>query len=183
MCVPSTRLLVFNALIGHVEKKLRVPGCGFGLAANSKTNMIYAPTFSSNVTVIDGSTNEIAHVFPTDLDAVVSASVDARSNHLAIVDVNAGKLEVLDGTTGNLLGTATGLNRPQGVVLIPGGKFALATESSTNMVAIVNLVTFSVDKRIPVGNFPIGVDFNGATNRAYVVNDSDNTVSVVQMTF
>jgi DNA-binding beta-propeller fold protein YncE len=112
---------------------------------------------------------------------VVTVAVDPHSNHLGLVDTNAGKFEVLDAANGTVLGTVSGLSRPFGAVFAPGAHTALVTEESGNDLALVDTDNFTVVSRTAVGNFPLGLDLNPSTHLAYVVNTNDNTVSVVSI--
>jgi len=151
------------------------------MAANAKTDLIYVGTFTPNVTVIDGSSNTIVNTFSIDLTGVVSVATDAHSNHLGIVDTNAGKLEVLDAATGALLGTVSGLQSPFGIVFEPGARFALVTEESGNDMALVDTTNYSIVNRTPVGMFPLGMDYDFATKLAYVANYNSNSVTVISI--
>jgi YVTN family beta-propeller protein len=181
MCNPSNNLVVLDGKTEHVTTTINVPNCGFGMAANAKTNLIYVGTFTPNVTVIDGSTNQIVNTFSIDLTGVVSVATDQRSNHLGIVDTNAGKLEVLDADTGALLGTVSGLQKPFGVVFEPGARFALVTEESGNDMALVDTANYTIVSHTPVGTFPLAIDYDPATKLAYVANYNSNTVTVISI--
>jgi YVTN family beta-propeller protein len=181
MCNPSNNVVVLDGKTERVTTTINVPNCGFGLAANSKTNLIYAATFTPNVTVIDGSTNQVVDTFSIDLTGVVSVATDARSNHLGIVDTNAGELEVLNPDTGALLGAVTGLQRPFGAVFEPGARFALVTEESGNDMALVDTANYTIVSHTPVGTFPIGIDYDPATKLAYVANYDSNSVTVISI--
>lgn len=181
MCYSSNYVVVLDGKTGRVTSDIYVPNCGFGMAVNSKANLIYSGTFAPNVTVIDGSTNQVVNTFSIDLTGVASVASDGRSNHLGIVDTNAGKLEVLDASTGALLGTISGLQNPFGVVFEPGAKFALVTEENGNDMALVNTTNFTIVSRTPVGTFPIGIDYDPVTKLAYVANYQSNTVTVISI--
>jgi YVTN family beta-propeller protein len=178
-CNSSFRVDVLDGHTNRVTARLPVPSCGLGLAVNSTTNLIYAATFTPNITVIDGTTNQIVNTLPLDLTGVVSLTVDTQTNRLGLVDTNAGKFEVVDAATGAVLGTVSGLQRPFGGVFEPGAKFAVVTEETTNDMVLINTQNFKVVSHTPVGKFPLGLDLDPFTHFAYVVNSSDNTVSVV----
>ena len=180
-CNSSFRVDVIDGHTNHVIARLPVPSCSLGLCVNSTTNLIYAATFTPNITVIDGTTNQIVKTLPLDLTGVVSLTVDEQSNHLGLVDTNAGEFEVVDAATGAVLGTVSGLQRPFGGVFLPGGKLAVVTEESANDMVLLNTQNFTVISHTPVGNFPLGIALNQHRRLAYVVNSSDNTVSVVAL--
>jgi YVTN family beta-propeller protein len=182
MCNPSNNVVALHETKGHVTSTtINVPNCGFGMAVNATADLIYVGTFTPNVTVIDGSSNTIVNTFSIDLTGVVSVAIDASSNHLAIVDTNAGQLEVLDADTGARLGTVSGLQKPFGLVLVPGAKFALVTEESGNDMAVVDTVNYTIVNRTPVGTFPLAMDFNPLTKLAYVANSNSNSVTVISL--
>ena len=181
ICNPVSNLVVFNGKTNKITTTLSVPNCSFGMNVISKTNLIYVATFTPNITVIDGSTNTIANTLPLDLTGPVSVAADAQSNHLGVVDTNAGKFEVIDAASGTVLGSVSGLQRPFGAVYLPGAKFALVTEESGNDLALIDTTTFTVKSRTQVGQFPLGLDYDPTTHLAYVVNMTDGTVSVVSI--
>lgn len=181
LCNESKDIVVLNGNTNKVTTTLNIPNCGFGIGVDAQTNLIYAATFTPNVTVINGSTNQVVNTFPLDLTGAVTVAVDARSNHYGVVDTNAGEFEISDAATGKVLGAVTGLERPFGAVFLPGGKQALVTEESGNDLALLDTTTFTVISRTAVGNFPLGLDYDSATKLAYVVNATDDTVSVVQI--
>jgi len=181
MCNSSKKIIVLNGHTNTVTTTIPVPNCGFGLGVNPRTNLVYVGTFTPNITVIDSQTNQITNVFPIALTGIVTVTTEARSNFLGVVDTNAGVFDVLNASTGALVGGLTGLSRPFGAAFEPGGQVALVTEESGNDLALIDTQTFSVLTRTPVGNIPLGVDLNPATHLAYVVNTSDNTVSVVSL--
>jgi len=112
---------------------------------------------------------------------LVSVAVDAKSNHLGIVDANAGQMEVLDAATGALLGTVSGLLTPFSMVFLPGAGFALVTEENGNDMAVVDTTNYKVVSRISVGTFPLGMDYDPITKLAYVANYSSNSVTVISI--
>jgi len=181
ICNPVSNLVAFNGKTNKITTTLSVPNCSFGMNVITKTNLIYVATFTPNITVIDGSTNKIVNSLPLDLTGAVSVAADAESNRLGVVDTNAGKFEVIDASSGSVLGTVTGLQRPFGAVYEPGGKFALVTEESGNDMALIDATNFAVVSHTTVGQFPIGIDYDPITRLAYVVNMTDGTVSVVSI--
>jgi len=180
-CNESKDVVVLNGNNNKVGPAVNIPNCGFGVGVNPQTNLIYFATFTPNVTVVNGSTNKVVQTFPLDLTGAVTVAVDAKSNRYGVVDTNAGKLEISNASNGKLLGTVTGLNRPFGAVFLPGGKQALVTEESGNDLAFIDATNYTVINRTTVGNFPLGLDYNPATHLAYVVNATDDTVSVVEI--
>jgi YVTN family beta-propeller protein len=182
MCNPSNNVVVLHKTNGHVTSTtINVPNCGFGMAVNAKTDLIYVGTFTPNITVIAGSSNTVVNTFGINLTGVVSVAVDAKSNHLGIVDANAGQMEVLDAATGALLGTVSGLLTPFSMVFLPGAGFALVTEENGNDMAVVDTTNYKVVSRISVGTFPLGMDYDPITKLAYVANYSSNSVTVISI--
>ena len=181
ICNPSNNVVVFNGKTNKITTTLNVPNCGFGMNVITNTNLIYAATFTPNITVIDGSTNKVMNTLPLNLTGAVSVAVDAQTNRLGVVDTNAGEFEVIDAASGSVLGTVSGLQRPFGAVYLPGAKHALVTEESGNDLAVIDATNFTIVSRTPVGNFPLGLDYNPMTHLAYVVNMTDATVSVVSI--
>ena len=181
MCNSSKKIIVLNGHTNTVTTTIPVPNCGFGLAVDSRgSGEVYVGTFTPNITVINSQSNQIDAVFPVDLTGIVTVAVSPL-RFLGVVDTNAGELEFLSAINGSVIGTVSGLLRPFGTVFEPSGKVALVTEESGNDLALIDTQNLNILSRTPVGNFPLGVDLNPATHLAYVVNTTDNTVSVVSL--
>lgn len=77
--------------------------------------------------------------------------------------------------------TAVG-SEPVSVAVHPLGTKAYVANAISGTVSVVNLVSFAVDKIIPVGAEPMGVAVSPNGTKLYVANSASNSVSVLDAT-
>ncbi|MCH7559881.1 MAG: YncE family protein [Thaumarchaeota archaeon] len=151
------------------------------IAINSDTNKIYVTKKSANsVAVIDGITDivqkEIAVKFPAWIH------IDQKTNTIYVSDGGYGTTTIIDGSTDTLKEVVTSEKT--------GARFFTAINLDTNKVYQTNPVksgpvlvfdisTHELIKRIEVGSFPKDIVVNPNTNKIYVSNEGDGTISVI----
>jgi YVTN family beta-propeller protein len=96
------------------------------------------------------------------------------------------QVDVVDTTTGRLVGSITGLQRTHGIVVDDAGKYGYITDSGQNAVVVFDRATFKVVKTVPAGTGPDGEawdpvtktvwSFNGRSKDATVVDSATNEV-------
>ncbi len=141
------------------------------------TNQIYVVNFySGNVSVIDGASNAVSSVtvgkYPSAL------AVDAIHNLVYVANNGDGSASIINGAT---LTTAT--------VAVGDFPDAVDVNPATNQAYFSNLLWYGTvtavsgaddsTSTINAGVYPVAVRVNPLTNRVYVVNNGDNTVSVL----
>ena len=89
------------------------------------------------------------------------------------------RVEVLDTTTGKLVGAVTGLKSTHGVALDPNGKTGYISDGAGNAVVIFDRTSLAVLATIPVGTNPDGIAYEPATRTVWAFNGRSNNVSVV----
>ena len=172
-----------------------IPYAAFGdfpsVGINPGANKVYAAwqyDGTPSVQIIDGVTDTLgtpysANTYPT------SIAFNTATNKVYVLDWGSSDIQVLDGTTDGLLTTILSISSTE--------KCGIAANSATNKIYFtdgaasgsVYVVDGSTDTvlatPIPVGGNLTGPDegasvaVNSITNRIYVTNSLDNTVSVI----
>ena len=103
------------------------------------------------------------------------------------VDQTAGKLQVINAITNQVIGAVTIATSPNAVVVSPDGSKAYVTSPYTNSVYEVNTSSLTVTSTISVGSDPKGIAItpdgqklfvpHGSDNQVYVINTATNTVA------
>ena len=89
------------------------------------------------------------------------------------------RVEVVDTTTGKLIGAVTGLKGTHGVVLDPDGKVGYITDGGANAVVVFDRQSSAVLASIPAGTNPDGIAYEPVTKTVLAFNGRSNTVSVL----
>ena len=89
------------------------------------------------------------------------------------------RVEVLDTTTGKLVGAITGLKGTHGVALDPDGKVGYISDGGANAVVVFDRTTFNVLATIPAGTNPDGIAYEPVTKTVWAFNGRSKDVSVI----
>lgn len=103
------------------------------------------------------------------------------SAHLLYLSHGA-QVDVVDTTTGKVVGTITGLQRTHGIVVDDAGKYGYITDSGLNAVVVFDRSTFKVVKTIPAGTGPDGEAWEPATKTVWAFNGRSKDVTVIDST-
>lgn len=146
------------------------------IAVNPVTNKIYMAAYNGRISVMDGATYSVTH-FPA--GNVFSLTVNPATNRIY---VGGGGVTVIDGDTNDMTSFA-----PPGASIA----VAIAFNSTTNDVYVLNQDYYynsnvmiidhatNTTSSVEVGFRPTAIAVNSVTNRTYVSNTRDNTVSVI----
>jgi len=148
---------------------------------NGTDTRIYTLNQDSTVSVINGNTNAAITTIELEKDCW-EINANTETNLIYLTDYWNGNLYVIDGNTltetfieikqyGEFSGI--GINSSTNRIYL-ADKY-----SSEGAVIVVNGTNNSVIDSIEVGERPLGIDVNCLTNRIYVTNSYDNTVSVI----
>lgn len=88
-------------------------------------------------------------------------------------------VEVVDTSTGKLIGSVTGLKGTHGVVLDPDGKTGYVTDGGANAVVVFDRSSLAVLARIPAGAGPDGDTYEPVTKTVWAFNGRSQDVTVV----
>ena len=162
------------------------------LAVDEKRNLVYAADFTSNdVAVIDGKTNKGAVIPLVDVQDPYSIKVNPVTNKIYVANLTSRSITIIDGGTK----AATTIGD------LPGKPHDVAINMKTNKIYFPSYVLYrgaqvGDDKQITglvleldgktnklvtiiAGVTPYAVAVNQNTNRAYVMNQDSDTVTVI----
>jgi len=89
------------------------------------------------------------------------------------------RVEVIDTTTGKLVGAVTGLKGTHGIALDPDGKTGYISDGGANAVVVFDRKTFAVIASIPAGTNPDGITYEPVTKTVWAFNGRSSNVTVI----
>ncbi len=89
------------------------------------------------------------------------------------------RVEVIDTTTGKVVGAITDLKGTHGVALDPAGNFGYISDGGSNEVVIFDRKTLATVAKVPTGVNPDGIAFEPATNTVWAFNGRSKSVTVI----
>lgn len=89
------------------------------------------------------------------------------------------RVEVIDTTTGKVIGAVTGLKSTHGVALDPDGKIGYASDGAGNAVVVFDRSSFAVLATIPAGTNPDGIVYEPVTKTVWAFNGRSQNVTIV----
>ena len=89
------------------------------------------------------------------------------------------RVEVLDTSTGKVIGSITGLKGTHGVALDPTGKFGYISDGAANAVVVFDRTNLQTIAAIPTGTNPDGIAFEPLTKTVWAFNGRSKDVSVI----
>ena len=89
------------------------------------------------------------------------------------------RVEVVDSTTGKLLGAITGLKSTHGVALHPDGKTGYLSDGAGNAIVVFDRSSLAVTATVPAGTNPDGITFEPTTKTVWAFNGRSKDVSVL----
>ncbi|MFZ0303931.1 MAG: YncE family protein [Terracidiphilus sp.] len=104
-------------------------------------------------------------------------TVDGPAHRLYIARSN--RVEVVDTTTGKLVGEIGGMHRTHGIALDPSGKYGYISDGDGNAVILFDRSTLATVETIPGGNGPDGIVFEPATDTVWAFDGHGHTATVI----
>ncbi len=98
--------------------------------------------------------------------------------HRLYVTHNA-RVEVIDTTTGKVVGSITDLKGTHGVALDPAGNFGYISDGGANEVVIFDRKTLATVAKVPTGVNPDGIAFEPSTKTIWAFNGRSKSVTVI----
>jgi YVTN family beta-propeller protein len=104
-------------------------------------------------------------------------TVDAAMHRLYVT--HGTRLEVLDTSSGKIVGSITGMKGLHGVALDNDGNFGYISDGAANSVVVFDRNTLQTIATIPAGTNPDGIVFEPVTKTVWVFNGRSHDVSVI----
>lgn len=149
-----------------------------GVAVDPRSHRVYVgqPDLNS-VSVMDAMMSNIIATIPVGLHPL-GIAVDPRGGRLHVANFGSMTVSVIDISTGHVADIEVGTG-PIGVAVDFRGD-AYITQSDGTMT-VIDASSNRMTTSIPVGRLPRGVAFEPHSNRVYVANSGDGTVSVIDI--
>lgn len=159
-----------------VMATVNVGALPYVLAVNPVTNKVFVSnTFSDMITLIDGATNATSTIKAGSADSIV---IDTKRDRAYLIGWEGTSLTVLDSKPAVIGKVKMGGMHLWGMAVDEAAGKLYVTRAGSAELAIVDEASGSVTN-IPTGATPCAVAVNPATNRIYVVNHEDDTVTVI----
>ena len=108
-------------------------------------------------------------------------TVDPEAGRLYIAREN--RIQVLDTSTGTLVGEVAGLDGPHGVALVPGINRGFATSGNDGKVIVFDLATLKAAAApISAGGKPDAITYDSKTNRVFAMNGKSHDITIIDPT-
>jgi YVTN family beta-propeller protein len=104
-------------------------------------------------------------------------AADAGAHRLYIT--HGPRVDVLDSTSGKVVGAITGLQGTHGVALDPAGKYGYISDGRANAVVVFDRSTLKTVTSIPAGTNPDGIAYEPVTKTVWAFNGRSNNVTVI----
>jgi DNA-binding beta-propeller fold protein YncE len=104
-------------------------------------------------------------------------TVEPATHRLYIAHLT--RVDVIDTTTGKVIGAVGGLTRCHGIVIAPDGKTGFVSDGGANNVVVFDTSDFSTLAKIPAGTNPDGMVYEGSTNTLWAFNGSSKNATVI----
>lgn len=89
------------------------------------------------------------------------------------------RVEVVDSSTGKVLGAITGLKSTHGVALNPDGKTGYISDGAGNAIVVFDRASLAIQATVPAGTNPDGITFEPTTKTVWAFNGRSKDVSVL----
>src|SRR3954451_18976723 len=170
----STAVRIVDVATGAVKQALPIPGGYVGIAFARDGRRAYVSGVPSDGDFgkgLKGANGDVIHVF--DVDPATGNATEA--NPIALPGARDGA------AAQDELPAASNVNSwPEGLDVSADGKYLVVALGQADQVAIVDLATRK-GTLADVGRYPYGVVADPRRPRAYVTNERDGTVSVVEI--
>jgi DNA-binding beta-propeller fold protein YncE len=103
---------------------------------------------------------------------------DDSAAHLLYV-THGPRVEVIDTTTGKVVGAITGMNGTHGIALPVDGKYGYISDGGSNAVVVFDRHDFHTVTTIPAGTNPDGIVFEPVTKTVWAFNGRSQNATVI----
>jgi len=106
-------------------------------------------------------------------------TVDSPSHRLYIAHMT--KVDVVDLTSGKVIGAIDGLTRCHGIVIMPDGKTGFISDGGANQVVVFDPSNFSKLGTIATGQNPDGLSYERSTETLWAFNGASKSATVIDV--
>ncbi len=173
-------LSVINGEDNTVVDTITLGGVPLEIGVNFVTDKVYVTNVTaSSVSVIDANTNDVITTITGVTGGVEGIAVDHLNNEIYVVIGNG--VRIIDGSNDTLEIITISVTGPAREIAVntKTRMFYVLSFNPTNIVSVIDGDTVSVVTTISVGDDPMGITVDEATNTIYVANSNDDTVSVI----
>ena len=173
---------------GATNQTTTIPGIGgASMALNPTTNKIYITDIPSGVTVIDGATNAVTAI-PANGAPLVAAgapiTVNSTTNKIYIANTGNSAVNVIDGATNVMTAIQSNLYFPIALDINPAAnKIFVVNRNDAGSIGGITVIDGATNQTTAIQAATSGagigmIAVNSATNKAYVTNETANSVTV-----
>jgi YVTN family beta-propeller protein len=170
---------VLDTTSNTVKATIQVETRPFLSAVSPDGKLLYVPNHDTNtVSVIDTKTDKlVTNIQVAPNPHWVAFTRDGKKIYTANHDSNL--VSVIDPATNKVLRTIPTPTSPHSIAVHPTRPLIIVACFDANAAAVIDTNTDKVIKTIPVGNDPQFAAWSADGRFAYLVNNNDNTVSIV----
>jgi sugar lactone lactonase YvrE len=104
-------------------------------------------------------------------------TVDSATHRLYIAHQT--KVDVVDVSSGTVVGAIQGLTRCHGIVLSPDGRTGFISDGGANKIVVFDPASLATVGEIPAGTNPDGMVYERSTNTLWAFNGASKNVTVI----
>lgn len=164
-----------DQLVGFVD----LPDQVHGVALSEARNEVYASRVDAGgLFVINGAQRSVAATIT--LPHSLAIAYNPTTDRIYVSSGNFGQIHVIDGASRTLV-TSIVTNAHAIEMAVDRGRNRIyaASESNPYSLLVIDGATNQMLGRVPVGTCPFGVAYNPRTDRIYVSNGHDNSVTIL----
>ena len=157
-----------------------------GAAYDSANGNLYVSNRgSSNVSVINGSTNTVVATIPLPWDEPVGAAYDSSNGDIYVSEWNQTSftnVSVISGSTNRVVANISVGDREDSATYDPSNGDVYVTLWARGNVSVINGSSNTVVATVPVGLVPSGGAYDSSNGDVYIANTYSHNVSVIHGT-
>ena len=182
-CEGRQEIAVINTQKGEVDRFLRTNQSGSHMLVSDIHQRLYVANFwIGTVSVIDVTSGRLLKQIKTGRTTEgIAISPDQQSLYVTVVEEHKIlKISTEDFRIKSWTQLSDGTS-PIRVQVSWDNNFIVVNHVGSNSVGIYDATSLELIKKIPVGRQPIGLALSSTTQRAYVANMKDNSISVISL--